>query len=280
MYQDKIVVALKVNGRILRESGDTVSLPFGSEYSILIKNLNSVRAQVSVSVDGQNATDGCKLIIAPNSSLDLERFIKNGNFKAGNRFKFIERTEAIEEHRGVGAEDGLIRVEAWKEHIAKFVNVPVPRYYDDPIPVPQPYYPYWPPKRTPHIGSLQSSCRSQPQARGGGSQMRSFMRSVNSTSASASVGATANSAFGLEQSAAGITVPGSKSSQQFYAALDFAVEPGSVVMVLKLRGEIAGIPVSAPITVDVKPICQTCGKTGEATAEFCSRCGTSLLVIA
>ena len=48
MYDKKFVVALKVNGKILRERDDTVSLPFGCEYSILVKNLHSVRSQISL----------------------------------------------------------------------------------------------------------------------------------------------------------------------------------------------------------------------------------------
>ena len=81
MYNDKVVAAIKVNGQVLRESGDTVILPFGCEYSILAKNLNSVRAQISVSVDGQDATEGTRLIIAPNGSVELERFIRAGNLR-------------------------------------------------------------------------------------------------------------------------------------------------------------------------------------------------------
>ena len=38
MYLQKLAVAVKVNGKVLREVGDTVYIPFGSEYSILIKN--------------------------------------------------------------------------------------------------------------------------------------------------------------------------------------------------------------------------------------------------
>ena len=31
MYSEKVAVAIKVGGRVLREAGDLVSLPFGSE---------------------------------------------------------------------------------------------------------------------------------------------------------------------------------------------------------------------------------------------------------
>ena len=79
MYHQKLVACVKVDGKILRESGDSVSIPFGSEYSILLKNLNTVRVQVKVSIDGTEATEGTWLVIQPNSSVELERFIRNGN---------------------------------------------------------------------------------------------------------------------------------------------------------------------------------------------------------
>jgi hypothetical protein len=58
MYSNRFVCSVKVNGKILREQSGTVTLPFGCEYEILLKNLNSRRAMVSVSVDGKDATDG------------------------------------------------------------------------------------------------------------------------------------------------------------------------------------------------------------------------------
>jgi len=118
-YKENFVAAVKVNGKILRETGDTVHVPFGSEYALFLKNMNAVRTMVKVSVDGQDATEGTSLILPANGSIDLERFIRNGNRNSGNRFKFIERTAGIEEHRGIGGEDGLIRVEYHAEKIVQ-----------------------------------------------------------------------------------------------------------------------------------------------------------------
>ena len=59
-----------------------------------------------------DATGGTQLIIPANGSIDFERFIKDGNFDQGLKFKFIERTKKIEDGpRGIGAEDGLIRIQ-------------------------------------------------------------------------------------------------------------------------------------------------------------------------
>lgn len=304
MHQNNFIVCVKSGGRILRESESIVSLPFGSEYSILIKNLHSVRAQVSVSVDGTDATDGTRLIIGPNASVELERFIKNGNLSAGNRFKFIERTGAIEEHRGIGSDDGLIRVEAWKEHITQFVNVPVPRYhYYDHYYRRQPWYP-WDRPYGPHydwyVPMSQAQCDLGPPIMSTTGSSTASANTVNTASTAtggaqavgainqASVGSPLRSASmhmrsfdspEPERSDAGITVPGSQSQQQFYSTSGFAVEPQSTVLVLRLRGTIAGQPVVEPVTVAAKPICVTCGARNKAINQFCGRCGTALSII-
>src|SRR5271155_2070100 len=108
---NKRVACVKVDGKILREDKNVVTLPFGSEYSIFVKNLNAGRIKVKVSIDGTDATEGTWLVVDPDSNLDLERFIRAGNMDKGNRFKFIERSAEVEAHRGIKADDGLIRIE-------------------------------------------------------------------------------------------------------------------------------------------------------------------------
>ena len=140
VYSHQFVAAVKVNGSILREAAGKVAVPFGSEYAVYLKNLASVRAMARVEIDGTDATEGTWLVLAPNSSMDLERFIRNGNLQGGNRFKFIKRTPKIEEARGIKGEDGLVRIEY------KFEKLPDPEvhthhyhHHHD-----YPYYPYWP----------------------------------------------------------------------------------------------------------------------------------------
>ena len=78
---------------------------------------------------------------------------------------------------------------------------------------------------------------------------------------------------------AGITVPGTESRQQFHNVSGFPLESNSHVIVLNLRGEVAGKPVAAPVTVDRKPVCVTCGKKNKAQDRFCHECGTALELI-
>jgi hypothetical protein len=136
MYANKFAAAIKCGREVLREFKDTVYVPFGAQYEIYLKNLNTVRALVTITIDGKSATDGTDIVVYPNSDVSLERFIKNGNFKTGNRFKFIERTAGVEAHRGIAAEDGLIRIEY------KFEKV-YPKWEPAPIiwELPKPYNP-------------------------------------------------------------------------------------------------------------------------------------------
>lgn len=266
MYSQNLVVCLKVGGKILQENRDSVFLPFGSEYSLLIKNLNSVRMQVAVSVDGQDATEGNRLVIGPNAHMELERFIKGGNLNAGNRFKFIERTAVVEQHRGIGAEDGLIRVEGWRERVA--AQIP------------------WSWPSNPRIGTSGPLRSSMSTPRGpGGSSVPSANMGARSGQATAKGANTKFRSFdSMEQSKveverSGITVPGTESRQQFHSVSGFPLEHPSTVIVLRLRGQVEGEVVAEPITVSHKPECVTCGRQNRASHQFCSQCGTALAIL-
>ncbi len=246
MYQSKIVAVIKVGGKVLRESDGMVSLPFGCEYSILVKNLDSVRAQFTVSVDGTEATEGTRLILAPNSHVELERFIRGGNLAEGNRFKFIERTGAIEAHRGIGVDDGLVRVEAWKE----LVRVPPPVYPRYVEPTLGQGRPSWPRPGDPRPQYPVGRPSASPQSRlHRGSPIRTRGFSGNETFAA--MGSTERERGGetVTMGMEGITVPGSRSEQRFTEAAGFPVEFASTVIVLRLRGVVDGAPIAEAVTV-------------------------------
>jgi hypothetical protein len=265
-------------GKILREQSERVVLPFGSEYSVLLKNLDSVRVQAKVSVDGKDATEGTWLVIEPNSSIELERFIRNGNLEKGNRFKFIERTNEIENARGVKEDDGLIRVEFKKEYIApkpivQTIHHQHVYYYGYPwYPIYRPYwnpYPYW--------GG--SRCNSATQTSGANTTISAA--NTNNTVFSNSSGSPlrAMNKLALQTNDAGITVPGSESNQKFHTTGWFATESESEVIVLHLVGRKGSEPIKRAVVVSDKPACVTCHKVNKANSKFCSRCGTALQII-
>ena len=105
-YNQKLVAVVKVNGKVLRDTDDVIRLPFGSEYEIYLKNLNSQRAVVNISIDGQDVLDGNRLVIDPNTEYALEGFMKDR--KVRNKFKFINKTKEIADYRGDNVDDGII----------------------------------------------------------------------------------------------------------------------------------------------------------------------------
>ena len=286
MYSNKLVASLKANGKILREFKDTVYCPFGAEYSILIKNLNTVRAIVNVFIDGEDMVPG-GLVLNPGQECDLERSIKNGNLTEGNRFKFIERTGKIEQHRGVKLEDGLIRIE----------------------------YQFEMPRPVINLNQIQGGLSYPPGVRGiGGSSTGDYYGSMTPTSFNVngvlrsadyskgeSTRISATSAINnycadngilnqvdyhegmatMDWNDAGITVPGSKSEQKFQTTTMGALDPQKYSIVLKILGETPdNEPIRKPITTKHKPKCITCGKQNKATAKFCTECGTALEIFA
>ena len=269
MYESKMVCCLKANGKVLREHKDTVYVPFGTEYSILIKNLNSVRAMVNISIDGKDIADGkADFIVNANTEIDLTRFLSNGNMNQGNKFKFIERTPGIEQHRGVGVEDGIIRIEFQFERQPQQLTWPTPDYWKDKL-----YYrdPGYLTSKAPDFWNQTIGT----SANANSSMLRSVSHATSDPMFTAQASSTSYAANDV-----GITVPGSVSDQKFQSVAGFALDGVKHVMVLRLFGETPeGKKVVEPITVKAKPKCVTCGRVNKAGAKFCTDCGTSLQIV-
>jgi len=290
MYNQKLVASLKANNKILREFKDTVYVPFASEYSILIKNLNTVRALVNVYIDGENQTPS-GLVVDAGQEVDLERSIKNGNLTEGNRFKFIERTGAVEQHRGITLEDGIVRIEFQFEQRVMFTGINT--HYINNLST----YPGTTDKFT-LTASGSTTVTNVSQMNVGGA-LRGIDLSANGSAmaqaASASVAkyCADNGIKNLSNEVhdgmatmdsyndAGITVAGSRSTQKFSTTYMGPLESEKHTIVLKLLGETPdNKPVLKPVTVKAKPKCTSCGKQNRATAKFCTECGTALEIFA
>lgn len=305
MYGNKLAVAVKHNGKVLREfNKDTVYLPFGAEYSIFIKNLDTVRASVSIEIDGQNIADGDTFVVNGSDSIDIERFLKRGNLSEGNRFRFIERSASVEQHRGVGAEDGIVVVKYKFEKRAPKVEYVdhhyVHHYYD----WNHPWY-----RRGPYygdvycnsgsfggdtkgvasntlVGGTSGPLNAAPQNEVTSSEVK--LKALRGQSVNTAYSANVASAQGTPTmdsftttsiNDAGITVPGSLSEQQFKTAEWFATEDQEFSLVLRLLGQTEQQQVIEAITVKHKQKCTTCGHTNKANAKFCINCGTSLHIV-
>ena len=281
MYNKKLAVAVKVNGKILREFKDTVYLPFGAEYQILIKNLNSVKVLVNMDIDSTNMLDD-GLVIYPGEETTIERSIVNGNLNKGNKFKFIERTGEIEEYRGIKLEDGIIKL-AYQFEKAYRYPTPLPyhtyHYYHNPY-----YNPWWLDNNFSGTSGSTSKWASKSEGESNSNLTRSMSGVGTSQMAAGSTGVwgSSSSAVSAQNSVAndaGITVPGSKSNQKFTTTFSFPLENEKHIMIIKLLGQTYdNEPVVKPVTVKQKIRCETCGLKNKATANFCSRCATSLKV--
>jgi hypothetical protein len=247
MYNQKLVASIKANRKVLREFKDKVYVPFSSEYSILLKNLNTQRAEVHVYIDGEDQTpEG--LCLNAGQECELERSIKNGNLKEGNKFKFIERTDNVEQHRGIKLEDGIVRIEY--------------RFEKPRTVMPINSIPKW---------DYNNILRGNVYASGAGASLNNIQCSV--TSANVSAQSFYNDA--------GITVAGSKSTQSFTTVTMGEMETETHTIVLQLLGETPdNRPVQKAVTVKAKPKCVTCGKQNKAHAKFCAECGTALEIFA
>ena len=314
MYQDKLVVAIRANNKVLREQDDRVFIPFGKEYSIYIKNLNSVRASVSLEIEGKPIfSDGSTLVVSANSFVEVERFVDRND--CGNRFKFIEKTDKISEHRGDKAEDGLIRILFKYEKVMPkredVFKTEIHNHYHNPMTFGgsklDTAYDHYAKSTSPLRASgqhLNSESSSYKASRGiGGSSSGMHLNSikgamlsdraplasgssegVSAMAASATVNnlsheaprALAQSAVAQSANEKGITVAGTVSNQAFMTVSSFPLETEEHVMVLRMLGELGQHKVEAPIVVKRKIKCDTCGTSNKGTMKFCGECGAAI----
>jgi len=285
-YKDQFVVEVKCRGKILRVKDDAVHLPFGSEYSLYLKNLNSRRASVTISIDGQDVLDNQSLILEPNSSTELEGFLRGTTAK--NRFKFINKTKEIQEHRGDKVDDGIIRVEFAYEkaqpirkviledhhHIDHHHNHHHFDHYH------WNYGNWFTGDSTVKYGSVGGSSGDQVRgmaessftmnnSKGGEPVQSAFYSNVSMDSLGVE-------SLGQPLDDEGITVKGSECNQSFRYASIGELEQAEVI-IIRLKG-ITGTstPIQQPITVQTKLTCSTCGKVSTSAAKFCANCGTFL----
>jgi len=273
MYQEKMVVCLKNNGKILREKEGIIQIPFGSEYSIYIKNMESRKAKVKISIDGVDVLNGQSLLVNPNDTTELEGFLNDCIAK--NKFKFIPKTKEISEYRGDKIDDGLIRIEFVYEK-AKPITQQINQVFSPLKPwitYKQPIYDYNPTWITTTSSitpkSVQMDC------------LRSFDNNICTTSFSTQnlsvQNCSLNNSVSLKSFDEGITVKGEEILQEFKYGNIGVLEENSNVIILRLVGfNDIGDKVEKVVTVRDKLQCRICGKVSGSSSKFCDRCGSYL----
>jgi hypothetical protein len=276
-YKDHFVVEVKSNGKILRVKDNAVFLPFGSEYTLYLKNLHSRRASVNVSVDGEDVLDNHSLILDANSSTELQGFLR-GNV-ARNRFRFIQKTEQIQKHRGDRADDGLVRVEFAFEKLQpepKIVNTikEVHHYYNPPV-----QFTYYGTNTDWSYTDHNLSAGKTPHP---GSENIMYSSTDDSSLRSRGISNVTVDSLGVQNVSEvpnadeGITVKGSEVNQQFNYSTIGELEEANVI-VISLKGiKDSGGEVSQPVTTTKKLQCKTCGTKSKSLFKYCPTCGTFL----
>jgi hypothetical protein len=252
MYYNNFVAVIKSRSKVLREDNKgVVRIPFGSEYTILLKNKDSRKAVVNVEIDDESVASG--VIVPANKTVELKGSLNR--LKVRNRFRFIQKTKEIQDYRGDRLGDGLVRVEYKFE---KKVAEPV-WYYTPPVTI-------WPDP---------CDCRKKGPIYGLGGT------GVNTSdcvyTCSNGVGLPLGSCSTLPKSDEGITVKGSKTRQDFVYGCTNELESQSFVIILHLRGLTKQhTKVRKAITVKTKLRCPTCGRRSKSSMQFCGGCGTYL----
>ncbi len=246
MYFEKIVCSLKVGGKFLREENGVVKIPFSSEYSLWLKNMESRDAVVSISIDGNDVLDGNRIVIPANKHVEILGFMKGDSVR--KKFKFIELTKDIENHRGYFPEDSLIRIETtFKKKEPEVTYTYTDNYKWNPY--------IWIYYRNPFDYTTTT--------------WKPFQESRYDVSCYS----TSNSNSSND---AGITVHGGECKQDFSSTYVGELENNSHVFVLRLSGYNDGKKVENIVTTKDKIICDICGKHNHFDNKFCSSCGNSL----
>ena len=277
-------MAVKANGKVLREFNNSVYIPFGSEYSIYLKNLSNIRVRVGITIDGEDVLDGSNIIIDKKGELELKRYIKNGNLERGNGFKFIEKTAAISNHRGDKAEDGLITV-SYEFEKPTGIAYAIGGSTD---------YTKWsnPPTYSPYNGYPHSyHMNNQAVAYNAEVNCNDILRSATKITSTVNnlSGGINSTPRGLVPKAevvpvsdpvrAGVTAPGAINEQKFVMASYFHSSGVVENMTMQLLGQVGEVEVTLPVAVLNQVKCKMCGKKARQTDKFCSQCGASVQIV-
>jgi len=257
MYKNNFVAVIKCEDRILRErENGNVYLPFGSEYSILLKNKDNRRAVVEIEVDGVNVLNGNKLILGGNEEQEISGFMRD--MSKTNRFKFIHKTKEIQNHRGDRVDDGLVVVSYQFEYVQQ------PIIYKTPNPYPYPWTTtYYNNSFTDFYGSIGTNSVACDSSSPNTGSAKCCDANINYCS--------------TPHKDEGITVKGAEVNKNYSYGSIGTLHYNINTIILHLKGiSSSKKTVVKPLTVQSKVTCSTCGRKNRSSNKFCYNCGTFL----
>ncbi|MCK5015817.1 MAG: hypothetical protein KAS32_01995 [Candidatus Peribacteraceae bacterium] len=268
VYQQNFVAVVCVDGKILREKDEnTVYLPFKSDYSLRLKNLNSKTVEVRITIDGEDVLDDSQLVIAPNTTFDLEGFLDG--MEVRKKFRFIQKTKEIVNHRGDDIEDGIIRIEYRFEKDQPFTIFNLPDLTKQEVHHHHHYNDFT------YRGGLIDSYQPTIFGASGDCNITSSLNTSSDESASV-YNVSSSIDLGAPDVDEGITVKGADTHQQFGYATIGQLEEHSSVITLKLKGYDKKGKVKKSLTVRTKVQCESCGRKWKSSFNFCPNCTTAL----
>ena len=241
VYKNGLAVAIKRYGKVLREEGENIYLPFGSEYTILLKNKEYRKALVEIEVDGENVLGGSKFILGSNETQEIKGFMRD--MTKTNAFRFIKKTKEISNHRGNKIDDGLVRVSYQFELPTASFIPPTPIYRSNF-------------NRGNYYGVNDHYA---------GEDFVTYCSNLN-TPLKATSRVCDN----------GITVKGSEINQSYTYGTIGALCSNIDVIIFNLKGLREDAFVTKPLTTKTKVTCNTCGRGNKSFNKFCYNCGSYL----
>lgn len=238
MYRKRCVMSVIHNGYPLKEDSGKIFMPFGSDYSIRLKNKHNEACVAKLFIDGVVTNKLGDFIIQPNSSIEIDRFVDKSLDK-GEKFKFVEISNK-EVDDPTSEENGIVRVEfRLGEKITNDVWADVHQYF---------YNTY----QYPDNNTIKDFYASD--------TARNIKYTTNSNSVVC--GMSANS---CSKKSDGATIRGDESKQNFSYGF---VELSDEVITMELK--IAGV-----VTNNNKrdKYCSLCGTNIRSIDRYCFNCG-------
>lgn len=247
MMFKELVACIKVDGKIMREIDNNIYIPFGTDFSIFLKNLSSKKVQINIDIDGDDILEGNSLLLDGYQEMNLLRWLKGG-LNSGPKLKFVEKTEEIRETRPETGMDGIVSIRYRYEQKPLFHNSP--HYLMRTWPVQQIFY-------------------NQPEYYGSGTPVTPDVTyTAGSDIHLSNDEPVAKSGFQNED---GMTVMGDEVQQEFNEGSIGALELNEHTICFILKGD-----VNKPLTVKTKIICGKCKNKNKSSNKFCTQCGNNL----
>jgi hypothetical protein len=270
MYNSGLICCIKTNDKILREHNNIVRLPFGSDYSIYLKNLNTVKAEVKITIDGQDILDGNSLIIDAGRNIDIGRWLLNGDLNRGPKLRFIEKTDTIRETKVETGMDGLVEITYQFEKV--WPTQVYGNFLDNTL------YRSTGPKTLlgGAFGSMKVGSSIDGSTRGSTTcdvpMQTLYSANVNHVQPEEETLCSSN----IFENEDGMTVKGQEVKQEFRYASIGTLDCTVHKIVLQLKGDTNKGKVQQPLLVKSKVKCSVCNKSQISNNKFCVSCGNNM----